>query len=413
MSSFTILTADRLPEAGYRKRGGGGLVPGAEVAHDKGVTDHSGVGSRFESVLPRRTDVSGEDGERSARIGPLPATEAAVLFVALGVLATALLPSAASFRAGVVLSAVFLLAFGGLWFRAIPRRFLGESRFTAGASITVAIAGLLLVLTGGLHSPYFGVYLLSILGSVFAVRPGAAAITGAGAMIGYILIGAEELIFAGPGRGTVDVAVIGVVTLAGATLFAWALTRSLRRSSDALVRRAEVLADAAITDPLTGLRNRAVIDEHLGLMQANAERLARPYALIALDVDNLKRINDRLGHEAGDAALLAVASAVRSTLRGADVGVRTGGDEFLVLLPETRLEDALVVAERLRAALRDGQSAETRSRVTTSAGVAGWRHGRDGAVVRRAADAMLYAAKSAGRDRVVAEPREEPSSPTA
>ncbi len=266
----------------------------------------------------------------------------------------------------------------------------------------------MLVLTGGIYSTYFGVYLLSILGSVFAVRPGAAAITGAGAMIGYILIGAEELIVAAPGAGSVDLVVIGVVTLAGATLIAWALTRSLRRSSDALLRRTEVLADAAITDPLTGLRNRALIDEHLGLTQANAERFARPYALIALDVDNLKRINDLPGHEAGDAALLAVAAAVRSTLRGTDVGVRTGGDEFLVLLPETRLEDAVIVAERLRAAHRDGRRADTRGRVSTSAGVTGWRPGCDGAVVRRAADAMLCAAKSAGRDRVVAEPREEP-----
>lgn len=88
--------------------------------------------------------------------------------------------------------------------------------------------------------------------------------------------------------------------------------------------------------------------------------------------------------------------------------MRTGGDEFLVLLPETRLEDAVIGAERLRAVLRDGQRADTRVRVSTSAGVAGWRPGRDGAIVRRAADAMLCAAKSAVRDRVVAEPRGEP-----
>ena len=197
------------------------------------------------------------------------------------------------------------------------------------------------------------------------------------------------------------------MTLAGATLFAWARTRSLRRSNDALLRRTGILADAAITDPLTGLRNRALIVEHLGLMQANADRPARPYLLIALDVDNPKRINDRLGHEAGDAVLLAVASAVHSMLRGTDVGVRTGGDEFLVLLPETRLEDAVIVAERLRAVLRDGQRADTQIRVSTGAGVAGWRPGCDGAVVRHAADAMLVAAKSTVRDRVFAVPGEE------
>lgn len=343
----------------------------------------------------------------------LAEAEVAVLLSASGVLLTALLPGRPVFRAGVVLSALLLFLYDWLWFHVLPPRLFGRARFTAGAVATVAIAAVLLELTGGVESPYFPVYLLSVLASVFALRPGASLATGIAAIIAYLLVFAEVVISEEITRARAfDRAVIGLLALGVVTLFAAGMARSLRRSTDALRQRTEELATLAVTDPLTGLRNRSGLEEQLALVQALAERSGRPYALVALDVDNLKEINDAGGHDAGDRALVAVAGAVRETIRASDIGVRVGGDEFLLVLPETRATDALRVAERLREELRGCQAALGGRAATLSAGVAAWRPGRTSAAVAEAADAMLYAAKAGGRDRVVGEPETEvPAAP--
>jgi diguanylate cyclase (GGDEF)-like protein len=134
-----------------------------------------------------------------------------------------------------------------------------------------------------------------------------------------------------------------------------------------------------------------------------AVRHNQTYSVIALDVDGLKRLNDTHGHEQGDTALRGLANTLRRTVRASDVGVRTGGDEFLILMPQSTLEDARVVAERLRQAIEAHGRAEPRIALTVSAGVAAWRSGRTAEQVLEAADLMLYAAKRAGKDRVMAE----------
>jgi diguanylate cyclase (GGDEF)-like protein len=105
----------------------------------------------------------------------------------------------------------------------------------------------------------------------------------------------------------------------------------------------------------------------------------------------------------GDLALRGFANIVKKTIRTSDIGVRTGGDEFLILIPLGGLEQARILAERLRDALAAQGRAEPHTAVTVSAGVAGWRSGRSAEQVLEAADEMLYAAKRAGRDRVVVE----------
>ncbi len=336
--------------------------------------------------------------------------EGAVLFIATGVLLTALLPGTAVFRAGVVLSALLLFAYAALWFHLLPPSLFGRAHFSAGVAVTVAIAAVLLELTGGVESPYIPVYLLSVLGSVFAVRPGVSLATGFAAILAYLIVFAEDVITEEIVRArALDRAVIGLLALSAATLFAVGIARSLRRSTDALRKRSEELAALATTDPLTGLRNRAGLDEQLALMQALAERSGRPYALAALDLDNLKELNDGSGHEAGDRALVAVADAIRGTIRGSDIGVRIGGDEFLILLPETGPEEAERVSRRLSAALRAAQPSDARQAVSLSAGIAAWRPGRGAGAVRAAADAMLYAAKAGARGRTLVEPAPEPS----
>lgn len=159
----------------------------------------------------------------------------------------------------------------------------------------------------------------------------------------------------------------------------------------------------ATTDGLTGLHNRHFLKEQLVLLQSLAERHRQPYAAIALDVDGLKQVNDTFGHEMGDLALRGFANVLKRTIRTSDVGVRTGGDEFLVLVPHGGLEDAQILAERLRSAVDLHGRSEPHTAVTVSAGVAAWRTGRTADQVLEAADAMLYAAKRAGKDRVMVE----------
>jgi diguanylate cyclase (GGDEF)-like protein len=159
----------------------------------------------------------------------------------------------------------------------------------------------------------------------------------------------------------------------------------------------------ATTDGLTGLHNRHFLGEQLRLMHSLAVRHGQPYSVVAIDVDGLKNVNDTFGHEQGDLALRGLANTMRKTLRGSDVGVRTGGDEFLVLMAQSGLEESRVAAERVREAVELQGRADPKIAITVSAGVASWRPGRSSEHVLEAADAMLYAAKRAGKDRVVAE----------
>lgn len=159
----------------------------------------------------------------------------------------------------------------------------------------------------------------------------------------------------------------------------------------------------AVTDGLTGLYNRHFMTEQLRLLHSLATRHNRGYSAIAIDVDRLKEVNDTFGHETGDLALRGLANALRRTLRASDVPVKTGGDEFVVLLPDTELLEAARVAERIRVAIEEQGKLEPSSAITVSLGVATWRQGRNAKDVLEAADAALYQAKHAGRDRVSVE----------
>jgi diguanylate cyclase (GGDEF)-like protein len=165
----------------------------------------------------------------------------------------------------------------------------------------------------------------------------------------------------------------------------------------------------ATTDGLTGLHNRHFLQVQLRLLQSLATRHGESYAAIALDVDGLKLINDTHGHEMGDLALRGLANTIRKTIRTSDVGVRTGGDEFLILIAHGALEDAKTLAERIRQAVHQQGRTEPHTAITVSAGVAAWRSGRTAEQVLEAADNMLYAAKRAGKDRV----RTEAAAPAA
>jgi diguanylate cyclase (GGDEF)-like protein len=146
------------------------------------------------------------------------------------------------------------------------------------------------------------------------------------------------------------------------------------------------LTDAARTDPLTGLLNRRAFEERAARELARAQRTGEPFAALVIDVDQFKQINDREGHAAGDAALVALAATLSAALRDIDTVARIGGDEFAVLLPATAATGARATAERLR----------ERSAIAISIGTA--VYGIDGLTadeLARAADAALYDAKRA------------------
>jgi two-component system cell cycle response regulator len=170
-----------------------------------------------------------------------------------------------------------------------------------------------------------------------------------------------------------------------------------------LGRQADRLIELSTTDGLTGLLNARGFYRQLHHELARAGRSRQPLSIVALDLDGLKRINDRQGHEAGDRALRAVAETMRETLRTTDIGARVGGDEFTVLAPNTNAAAALTLAERIRTRAADPRSPLALLAATVSLGVVTFDPSKDtatdAAALMRTADDALYDAKRGGGNR--------------
>jgi diguanylate cyclase (GGDEF)-like protein/PAS domain S-box-containing protein len=158
----------------------------------------------------------------------------------------------------------------------------------------------------------------------------------------------------------------------------------------------------ATVDPLTGAYNRRQGDALLVAEFARRARNGRDFAVLMLDIDHFKAVNDRFGHEAGDAVLCAMVRDGQKALRAIDMLVRWGGEEFLLVLPDTDADAAMVTAERMRAALAATEVSASGAtiRFTVSIGVALPLTDNSGELLRRA-DLALYAAKAGGRNRVI------------
>lgn len=171
------------------------------------------------------------------------------------------------------------------------------------------------------------------------------------------------------------------------------------------VRLREALRQQAVRDSLTGLYNRRFMEEALERELRHATRENRPLAVLMGDIDHFKDLNDTYGHDVGDAVLREVARFIRGRIRGSDIACRYGGEELLVILPNTPLHEATRFAEMLRAGVRAlvvQERDRTVGEVTCSFGVASTSaHGTTTATLLRAADAALYQAKAQGRDRVI------------
>ncbi|WP_330519520.1 sensor domain-containing diguanylate cyclase [Brenneria sp. g21c3] len=168
---------------------------------------------------------------------------------------------------------------------------------------------------------------------------------------------------------------------------------------DLLQKQIGKLRSEAQTDPMTGLLNRRGLEGILRYWLVGQKR----FAIITLDIDHFKRVNDTFGHDIGDSAIKYMAKIIRSSARESDILCRSGGEEFLILLPETELKIASGIAERLRNATQEATIPQV-GRITISLGVSQWSPGVHNITIEQAfkkADEALYKAKQAGRNRVV------------
>lgn len=184
-----------------------------------------------------------------------------------------------------------------------------------------------------------------------------------------------------------------------------ALTVTLKNKNAALENLNQAFQVLAIRDQLTALFNRRYFDDAISSEVARATRYGRELSIIFLDVDHFKQYNDQFGHQHGDLVLKRLATIVKSNIREIDIATRYGGEEFVIILPETAKNEAYGIADKIRRAVAEGTADLSRgnppTKVTVSAGVASL--GQDGANVQQLiakADEAVYAAKREGRNAV-------------
>ena len=166
----------------------------------------------------------------------------------------------------------------------------------------------------------------------------------------------------------------------------------------------ETLHAQSVRDPLTGLFNRRYMEESLARELHRAQRSQYPISIIMLDIDNFKQLNDSFGHESGDKVLMELGALIQRTIRGGDIACRYGGEEFILILPNSRTDTALMRAEMIRSSVEGLQinfHRQSVEKITVSLGVAAFPdHGENADVIIKKADDALYEAKRRGRNRV-------------
>jgi diguanylate cyclase (GGDEF)-like protein len=329
--------------------------------------------------------------------GAVRATGIAVVFGIAGVFVIdALLPgTTAADRQGLLITAALVAALGTIWFAFVPHHWFGEFRVFVAAALSELVLLTMVVLTGGprsLHVGYLVVpaVVLILAGSVRQILLlGGLVFTAIGAVAAWSALAGEP-----PAEGAISRLLLLAMLIGSCA----AVARATGRHREVTTERAAGLADEsvavlsmAMTDALTNLPNRRALDVHLPHFIADAARTGLPFSVVAVDIDGLKRVNDEFGHDAGDDLLRNFGRAINGAIRGSDVGLRIGGDEFLILLPRTSEVPAKRVAERLTetALLFPGHSGAARF----SYGISTYRPGESGDDVMTRADAALMSAK--------------------
>lgn len=297
-----------------------------------------------------------------------------------------------------------LLGLTGLFVLAVydlmPSSALGAMRYVIEGTVALVVATLLLALTGGHTSPFFFTFPLIVGAASLVVQPRSTLVLAAGAIVGYLVAA-----FVGSGNPTPAQLVTTAANLTALLLLAFVgsvIGGEQRRSRDAAIRLSAM-------DPLTGLFNRTLFFAALEREMDRSARSGRGFCLLMMDLDELKAINDRYGHHAGDVVLREIADRIRSGVRRIDVAARYGGDEFVALLPETDPTGGWVLAEKIRLSIAALDMPGIGGSPTVSVGVVAYP--RDGETVDALmvkADLAMYASKRAGRNRV-AGPSSDPT----
>ena len=311
---------------------------------------------------------------------------------------------------------LILLAFGliaiELFQDALPATALGRLRLPIEAAAALVFLTVLVIMTGGHASPFFFGYIL-IVGAAALVTTGPRAATlaiiSSLAYLIAVIVPSPDAPLSATDLGRVA---FNLVSIALVMYVAAVIGSEQRRARDEALRLSRI-------DLMTGLHNRSYLISELEQEILRAGRTGRPFAVAMLDLDGLKAANDRFGHAAGDSLLRAVSEVLVGNIRATDVAARYGGDEFVLLLPETDLAGAVRVAEKVRVDIsrivlpQDGGVV----RSSASVGVATFpEDGRSANELLRRADMAMLEAKRRGRDQTVrfnreASPEPPPESP--
>jgi diguanylate cyclase (GGDEF)-like protein len=293
-----------------------------------------------------------------------------------------------------------LLALGGVFVVVVhdllPSDILGPAKFVVEGSVALTLATMLVALTGGVLSPFFFAFPLIVAGGALVVTPRVTTALAGAAGLGYVLavvVGTASDTKITAAAATVGVNLTALVLLAYAAMV---IAHEQRRTRDAAIRLSTV-------DPLTSLFNRTFFFAAIGREIARCARSGRGFCLLMMDLDDLKAINDRLGHHHGDRVLRGVGEVIAEGVRRIDTAARYGGDEFVVLLPETDPTGAFVLAEKIRRGVHAMamDQAVSGSHPSISIGVVSYPgDGRTADELMISADEAMYASKRGGKDRV-------------
>lgn len=274
----------------------------------------------------------------------------------------------------------------------LPRTPIRRARGPLQGILALAFAGALVALTNGFESPFTFIFPLIVGAGALLVQPRIALALAVAATAAYLAAGLW--VDSTPATGPL---VQMAVNLTGLYLLAYigaSVGREQRRARDAAIRMSTV-------DALTGLYNRSFFFTALEREIARGDRSGRAFCLVMLDLDNLKDINDRYGHVAGDQVLRGVADVVRNGVRKIDVAARYGGDEFCALLPETDPTGGWVLAEKIRLTVAEQGMPGIDPGPTVSVGVVSYpADGRSADALLVSADRAMYASKRGGKNRV-------------
>ncbi|HYH93595.1 MAG TPA: GGDEF domain-containing protein [Candidatus Saccharimonadales bacterium] len=345
--------------------------------------------------------IGGEDEDRTGDGVPTRAYDRVVRIVTwIFLLATTTIVAVSGLwteNQGLILA---LLAMSGLFILVVhdllPAGALGAAKFVVEGSVAITVATLLVALTGGVVSPFFFVYPLIVGGAALVVTPAITVGLAATAALGYllaVLVGSPP---AAAGSATTAIVGINLTAMILLAYVAMVIAREQRRSRDAAIRLSTI-------DPLTGLFNRGFFFAALEREIQRSARSGRGFCLLMMDLDELKTINDRMGHFHGDRVLRAVGDVVEAGGRRIDTAARYGGDEFVVLLPETDPTGAFVLAEKVRLGVQDMelQLPDPALRPSLSVGVVSYPDdGTTADELMISADGAMYASKRSGKNRV-------------